>query len=335
MSHAKLMVMLPLMYLSRKIDGEDPDIIFILRCTYGTVQALILLSIAYVFLKVQKLVSNKWMQKLVIYVPEPAAPFSLPAEDAKKKYTRTTLAKHILSKTKNLGFSTAGSCCFTVALHLYRGMVIGLAMQSAMGPFGLYENTLAKAILLNQVGDGSDHNPWKKLRVFDEKYEHELTEKDEVVDDKGEVVSFKRRPVEDVLDVLWDTWHNAKYKPVDLKPLMERLNKGNVNMKTEETGWTPIMIVASIEAEGQKEALIKLKEWGAKPEAVDEEGWNALHWTAFHGIASGTRFLMKEFPGKGLEDAKDKSGKTALDHAKDEKNVEVTKILEELMRKTQ
>jgi len=270
----------------------------------------------------------KWMQNSVVYVPVVVPPFPLPAEGAKKQYTQTTFAKHLQTTAYSLLKSTGGGICITVALHMYRGMVMGLAMQSAMGPLNLHDNKLAKAILLNQCGE--DENSWKKLRLFDEKYPSELTDQDELVDDKGEVLAIKEIPLEDLIRNIWDAADKA-----DIAPLMKRLTKENVNTKTKDSGWTSIMIIGCLSVKGADQALVKLKLLGAKPEITDEDGWNALHWAAFHGSSFGAKFLMEEYSGKGLEDAKDKDGKVPLELAKTEKNAGVVKIMEQTSRKTQ
>jgi ankyrin repeat protein len=56
-----------------------------------------------------------------------------------------------------------------------------------------------------------------------------------------------------------------------------------------------------------------------------------LHWSAFHGSASGAKCLLEVYGvSAGLQDVKDKEGKTPLQHAKDEANDDVVKIIEEI-----
>ena len=191
---------------------------------------------------------------------------------------------------------------------------MGLAIQSAMGPLNLQDNKLAKAILLNQYGEG-DETSWMKLRLFDEKYPFELMDEDEVVDDKGEVLTIKQIPMEELICNIWDAAEAADIAPL-MKRLMKRLTKENVNTKTKDARWTSIMIIGCISVKGVDETLVTLKLLGAKPEITDEDGWNALHWAAFHGSFTGVKFLMQEYSGKGLEDAKDKDGKVPLELAK-------------------
>ena len=66
----KMFIMLPLMFATRKLDGEDPQIIFLLRCAYGTVQSIILLITIYVYKKATELAKQN-TGKRIIYVPPP------------------------------------------------------------------------------------------------------------------------------------------------------------------------------------------------------------------------------------------------------------------------
>lgn len=66
----KMFVMLPLVFAARKIDGEDPQIIFYLRIAYFSVQSLIVLFTLYTYL--QATLAAKGKETMVIYVPPPA-----------------------------------------------------------------------------------------------------------------------------------------------------------------------------------------------------------------------------------------------------------------------
>lgn len=66
----KLLIMAPLMYGVRKLDQEDPDIIFMLRCSYTIIQFLIILSVLYVNMVASKISKSKMKDK-EIFVPPP------------------------------------------------------------------------------------------------------------------------------------------------------------------------------------------------------------------------------------------------------------------------
>lgn len=231
--------------------------------------------------------------------------------------------------------STISGVFMTVGLHWYKGMIIGLAMQSVMGPFNLFENTFAKTILM---GMPKDEESFKKARMFKEKYRSELTENDEIVDADGKVVILKKEKVskkgakggskvKSFEDVLLDTWDEGA--KADIAPLMKIVKKENVNYKTKESGWTPLMIMAAIGAKGANDAIKKMKALGASATITDKEGWNALHWAAFHGSKEGAMTLMEVFDGMklGLHLVKDLEGMTALDHADKENNTDITAFL--------
>lgn len=334
--------MLPLMFAARKLDGEDPNIVFMLRCSYGAIQAMIVLAVLYIYM-VAKKISTSSLKDVEIFVPPPPQPLADP--NAKPQYTRTTLGEHATSAASKLLGSTLFGICMTLGLHYYKGMIIGIAMQTVMGPLNLFENTLAKSILLGgglKSGgeDGEDPTAsFKKRRMFGEKYREELSDKDDIVDSDGAKVVLKKekgtlgsgkskkdksKSFEELLLDTWDGGHTA-----DIGPLVKALKKDNMNYKTKESGWTPLMIFAAIGAEGSKDAIKKMKSLGASATLTDKEGWNALHWAAFHGSASGAMALMDAFDGMklGLHLVKDLEGMTPLDHAVKEKNDDVASFI--------
>ena len=88
-------------------------------------------------------------------------------------------SKHILTTARGLLASTLFGIALTSGLHFYKGMVIGLAIQSIMAPFNLIENALVKAFFL---GGGLEEG------AFEEKTAEQLTPDDEVVDAEGNIV---------------------------------------------------------------------------------------------------------------------------------------------------
>ncbi len=326
-----MFVMLPLMFAARKLDGEDPNIVFMLRCSYGTVQFLIVLASLYIFLCAKKISEIEKFKDMVIYTAPPPQPFADPNAE-KKQYKEVKFGEHAFTTARSLLTSTLFGICMTVGLHYYRGMIVGLAMQSVMGPFNLFENKFAKAILLGGMFKKGD-TP-RSRRIFDEKYRDELSDKDEIVDAQGNVVTRKKEikkasATKTFEDVLLDTWDEGE--AATLGPLIEALTKKNANFKTSESGWTPLMVMAAIGCPKVEDAMKKLKSLGANPSITDGEGWNALHWAAFHGSASGAKILLDVFAGisAGLHTVEDKEGKTALQHAKDEGNDAVVAVIEE------
>lgn len=224
----------------------------------------------------------------------------------------------------------------TVGLHMWKGMIVGLAIQSIMCPFNLAENALVSAILFK-----GGLNNLKEKRIFGEKLREELDATDEVTDAEGNAIKLSKqiaskkdsskKDTKSFEDVLLDTWDLGA--DADIKPLMAMMNKKNVNFATSENGWTPIMIMSGLGAPSAIGAMRQLKSMGANPEKVDKEGWNALHWAAFHGSASAAKVLLSkdDYDGitLGLHKLNDKEGKTPYEHAKEEGNDDVAIVIEE------
>lgn len=331
MAFNKMFVMLPVMLAARQLDGEDPKVVLYLRCAYAAIQCVAVLIVLFVYFKASS-ASKESENAVKIYVPPPPQPFADP--NAKQKYTEKMLGEHILSQARNLVGSTLFQIAMTVGLHVWKGMVVSLAIQSIMCPFNLAENSVVSAVLLK----GGLVN-LKGKKIFGEKSREDIREEDEVVDAEGNAIVFKKeiaskkdapkkKSFEDVLLDTWDLGADA-----DIKPLMSMLSKKNINYATSENGWTPIMIMSGLGAKSAIGAMRQMKAMGANPSQVDKEGWNALHWSAFHGSAEAAKVLLAkdDYDGItiGLHKVTDKEGKTAVDHAKEEGNDDVAKVIEE------
>jgi len=203
-------------------------------------------------------------------------------------------------------------------------MVIGLAIQTVMAPLNLIENPLVKAILLGNGIRVQD-------KLFEEKTAAELTADDEVVDESGNPVvrttTLKDDSKKSLEDVLLDTWDSGA--KADLTVLMSVLNKKNCNYQTSQDHWTALMILSGLgAAKGTASAIRQVQEMGGNPAMVDKEGWNSLHWAAFHGSVAAARELRKE---TNLLTVKDKEGYTPVDMARKENNEEVAVLFEEAL----
>ena len=241
------------------------------------------------------------------------------------------------STARSLVSSNVFGVCLTYGLHLYKGMIVGLAMQSIMGPFNLFENPLAKAILLNSGAKAKSEKEIKEK--FGAKTRGDLAPTDEIVDTEGKVTMVKNLPVptkkeKTFEELLLDTWDEGA--STDIAPLVKALSKKNVNFKTSESRWTPVMIMAAIGAKDSADALKKMKNLGGNASITDAEGWNALHWACFHGSLDGAKVLIESYSAikTGLHSVKDNDGKTALDIAKEEKNQEIAEALEKAIADT-
>jgi len=335
----KLFVMVPVMFAARKLDAEDPNVVHLLRIAYGSMQTICVLVVLYTYAKASKPDGGS----KVVYVPAPVTPFAGP--ETRKKYTQVDYATHISSTARSLVGSTLFGVVMTVGLHIYKGMAMGLAIQAVMGPLNLFENPLVKALFLGNGFRMED-------KIFEEKELSELdTDDEDVVDESGNTVSpmtlkiaakgggannddndkdskkkkQKQSPSDAFDELLLDTWDMGN--KADISKFMDGLTSKNCNNRTKENGWTPLVILSGLDAKGTVSAMRQLISIGGNPAITDKEGWNALHWAAFHGSVKAAEELYKQDPS--LLNVKDNDGKLPLEMAQTEDNKDVAIFLEE------
>jgi len=321
----KPLIMLPLMYFSRKLDSEDLDLVFKLRAAFYTIHAVLLSLGVVLYLYTATLLKNKDTAGKKVFVSPAASPFADP--NAKKKYNEVEFGAHVWSALKSL----IGGTCFHIflqtALFWYKGTIGGLFIQSIMAPINFLENPLTKFFFF---GDKA---------AFATKQKEDLTDEDEIVDAEGNpvggvsaaaAIENKKEPVKTFEDLMLDTWDLGA--EADIRPLMAALTADNINFQSGESSWTPIMIMAGVGVKETATALQTMKGLGADPSVVDAEGWNALHWSAFHGSAKAAEVLLSvdgyDGVSIGLHLVQDKEGKTAAEHAAAEDNQDVLKIID-------
>jgi len=184
------------------------------------------------------------------------------------------------------------------------------------------------------MGDG--FNP--KDKIFEEKSFEELTNDDEVVDETGTEIPRQRllalqgaaKPqskTDSFEELMLDTWDAGNR--ADISSFLKKVTKKNCNLRSKENGWTPLMILSGFgSSEEISKAIDAVIKQGGNPSILDMEGWNALHWAAFHGSMKTAKQLY-EYDASLLE-VKDKEGKLPLDLAKQEGNKDIAKYLEEV-----
>ena len=335
-------VMLPTMLAARKLDSEDKELVWKVRVAYGFVQALTLLLMFLCYRKVSTVEGDK----TVVYSAKSKG-FMEMADKTRKfvKYTKGELYAKKFEEFRNQFFM---GVCFTCGLHYYRGMVMGLVMQTVMGPFNLYDNVLLKWAVLSP-GSQTD---------IGEKLAGELTKEDvivEVAEDgtetqvgtgtgtgsrsakaKSAIKGAGEEKENDTVimtdakfdELLLDTWDEAS--EANLKPLVAGLTKKTAAYQTSEAGWTALMIFCGLSSTvGHEDGVRKCIDLGASVKAVDKDGWTPLHWCAFHNNATAAKILVEV---GGLVEAdlkiKDKEGKTVRTICEEEDNGEVYAAIE-------
>mmetsp|Transcript_6114 Transcript_6114/g.12684 ORF Transcript_6114/g.12684 Transcript_6114/m.12684 type:complete len:356 (+) Transcript_6114:36-1103(+) len=332
----KIAVMLPVMLYARKLDADDPNIVFMLRCSYAVVQAGIL---TILFLTHNKLHSKYDGDTTPVYTPK--APTFMDAADKPPTYTKSTRSAAYRAKFQELVSSTFMGMLMTLGLHWYKGMVVGLAMQCVMGPFNIYENMTVRMCILtpNSVKDlGEVEALPDDAQVVEvvAGQEKVVQEPRSAIAAKAGVTKSKKAAAEDDAvplrpkaggrkltkaefeDLMLDTWDQAN--AADLAPLIAALDASNVSHATAESGWTPLMVFCGLSnAAAFEEGIARCLDLGCDVDQADADGWSALHWCAYHGNARAAQLLK----GRGDIRAKDKEGKDVERVAKDEGNVGV------------
>jgi len=201
---------------------------------------------------------------------------------------------------------------------------MGLAIQTVMAPLNLWENALVKAVLSRGISGLKPENS-----IFDEKKLTDLTADDEIVDEHGNsvvrnasaAIQSSKKSLEDIMLDTWDRGTKA-----DLAPLLAALNKANVNTQSSADQWTSLMIIAGLNCPGNVSAIQKVRdELNADVTITDKDGWNCLHWAAFHNSLSAATELQNE---TALLSVTDKDGKTPAQTARGEGNDAVAEVLE-------
>jgi hypothetical protein len=71
MAFNKVFVMLPVMLAARKLDGEDPSIVYWLRVAYGAIQTCCVILVAYTYIQATAAADNSKAKGVVYVSPSP------------------------------------------------------------------------------------------------------------------------------------------------------------------------------------------------------------------------------------------------------------------------
>jgi len=307
--------------MSSKMDWEDEYLLMNIRMGFFGLMGTLGILTAYVYMQLK----GKPADRTVIYVKKPPS-MTEPAP----KWEKTTYAQHDMSEIMGAATQLGMALAMTSVMHFYFGVKQSMLMQGVMVPVSYLDNGAVKKYLLGDKG-----------RVYDEKLEGE--DREEVaeetaapplapaaaVDDDDDVPRMEATEADGdaaVKQLIQDTWDLGK--AATYGKLMLALTRANVNVPSPSEA-TALMIVAA--GVGDVAPYVhKLLALGASTAAVDDEGWTALHWAAYHGNLSGATALCAfaaagpaggggaTAGAKALVAAQDLEGKTALDLAKEE-----------------
>merc|ERR1712151_349995 len=147
----RMPVMIGLRMAARKyIDSDDEQTTLYIRVAYGLIQFFMLCTAFFLYSKARTYNQTNKEASKTIYIPIKPGILADEETKSKKKYKETTYGEHILSTIISDIKSMLFRICFTSALHIFRGVVIGLLIQSFMGPLGLFDSPLVKVKYLRR-----------------------------------------------------------------------------------------------------------------------------------------------------------------------------------------
>lgn len=124
-------------------------------------------------------------------------------------------------------------------------------------------------------------------------------------------VPFAQMP-QDEKDARLLTFIKDQWSSSDFEPKLKELVDAGANLNALHAGLTPLLVLAKEGANGVNAARAMMR-LGARVDAVDSEGRNALHRLAID--ASGRDFAFRVIERGVPVDSRDATGKTALHHA--------------------
>lgn len=342
----KILAILPVWYLSSKMDWEDEALMTNLRLFYFLENMVLILACAFLYMKITGSPDGT-----VIYHRKP-----------KSNWVKTTYAILETSEVTQVASQMGMGLVMTCVMHFKFGVKQSMLMQAVMQPVAFFDAPVIKKYLFGMYGPGKAPED----RAYGERFDGEarqggdegddsqapgklgssgdapdnaptpagLTQKgasspseaaaeaadeadeaDEASEDEDCEMPVAESPEEALRRVIQETWDSGK--SADYRPLFDGLTPENVNTATDADA-TSLMIV-SAGAGHVAEHVQRLLTLGADVNVKDDEGWTALHWASFHGNLSGVQSLVRgcgrvgELPG--LLQAVDDEGCTALDLA--------------------
>ena len=326
-------VMIPVMLLSRKLNGDDPMTTLYLRLFYGVSTLLCFLYLLY-----SKQQFGLWVKKhaslasAVVYVPGPKGMFDAPT--GPKKYKKAVYSEAVYGKFAEQQQQMIMGLVMTCGMHYWKGMIVGLAIQGCMGPVGMFENVLVRRFASYTGLLEKDHGS----AILEELTEDKFTKAEKTnVDENGYITkggegtpadtnaagasallpaagatalaatggskskskSSSQSPSE-ILDGIWTD--NSALK---LPKLLDVIRVQKISPDTVRTPdrATPLMIACGLskatpsspeQVTVAKECLSAFLSLGSNPLATDKDGWTALHWAAFHNCPEAVKALLLE-----------------------------------------
>lgn len=151
--------MLVTMQVSKRLDWENPDVLFYVRCLY-VVSTLVVFAV-YVY--VRQVIVKKNDQTVLKYFEEP----NRMAGETEKKLVTTTNKTYDLQQIDSAIKGIFTGIAMTAGLHLYMKYTNPVLSNSLSGLKGVFDNNMVKIHLLGKSASGELSRPFKAPSMFD------------------------------------------------------------------------------------------------------------------------------------------------------------------------
>jgi hypothetical protein len=150
--------MLIMMQVSKKLDFENPDIVFYVRAAFVSAQVITLsiyLYVRYVIISKNDLTTFKFI-----------APANAMAGETEGKLTVTTVKDYDLQQVQSAVKSVFTSLAMMAVMHLYMKYTNPLVMQSISPVKSALESNIVKIHLFGKPASGDLKRPFKAASMF-------------------------------------------------------------------------------------------------------------------------------------------------------------------------
>ncbi|WBW71598.1 SRP-independent ER targeting protein Snd3b [Schizosaccharomyces osmophilus] len=147
-----LVAALGVMQYSKRLDFEDPQIVYYARAAYVVSNAIIF----GIYTIIQTRISSNNDRTPLIY-EEPAAPFS---GQSAGKHVSTTVKDYDTEQLQKAKKSSMIGVAMMAFMHLYMGYAQPLVLQSILPLISLFTNQLTSIYILGKAAEGSLARPF-------------------------------------------------------------------------------------------------------------------------------------------------------------------------------
>jgi hypothetical protein len=155
---SNLVIMLVMMQVSKRLDFENPDVVFYVRVAYATAT----LTTLAIYLYTKQVILKKNDLTTLKYVSSP----NTMAGESEGKLTVTTVKEYDLQQVQSSIKSVFTSLAMMGFMHLYMKYTNPLVMQSISPVKSALESNIVKIHIFGKAASGDLKRPFKAASLF-------------------------------------------------------------------------------------------------------------------------------------------------------------------------